>query len=373
MNLAALIKGEMREESSTTSQLSDAMTTKEETSTTGGNTMTSSSSPGSEFYFHLAVVVIGVIGTAANALILYALVASKQHKKHVLIVNQNALDLFSCIFLIITYSVKLCSIRLIGWIGYWLCVLILTDNILWCGIVGSTINLATITIERYIKVVHNTKVRNWIIYSAIAFAWIGSIVCNAVAVLLSSDLINGICYVFIFKNKSDQIIYFFWHFASFYLIILLIFIICYGRILHVIRRQAKIMSSHNAASTSTATTQSNQRKINVIKTMILVSGSFAVMWLPNHISALLILLSPNPKLDSGYYVSLFIAFLYICCNPFIYATKFDPVKEILIRMIPCKKTNVVSIDIGMVTFRNGPAGHARVNYSNQCLQGLENQ
>ena len=53
------------------------MTTEEETTITGGNTMTSSSSPGSEFYFHLAVVVIGVIGTAANALILYALVASK--------------------------------------------------------------------------------------------------------------------------------------------------------------------------------------------------------------------------------------------------------------------------------------------------------
>ena len=32
------------------------------------------------------------VGTAANALVLYALVASKQHKKNVLIVHQNALD-----------------------------------------------------------------------------------------------------------------------------------------------------------------------------------------------------------------------------------------------------------------------------------------
>ena len=57
--------------------------------------MTSSSPSSLEFYFTWAVVVIGVVGTATNALILYALVASKQHKKHVLIVNQNALDLFS--------------------------------------------------------------------------------------------------------------------------------------------------------------------------------------------------------------------------------------------------------------------------------------
>jgi len=33
----------------------------------------------------------------ANALILYALLAAKQHKKHPLIVNQNVLDLVSCL------------------------------------------------------------------------------------------------------------------------------------------------------------------------------------------------------------------------------------------------------------------------------------
>ena len=354
----------MTEESSTTSQLSDAMTTEEETTITGGNTMTSSSSRGTEFYFHLAVIVIGVVGIAANALILYALVASKQHKKHVLIVNQNALDLFSCIFLVVTYSVKLCNIVLSGWLGYWLCKLILTEVILWWGIVGSTINLATITIERYIKVVHNYKLRNWMIYSAIAFAWIGSIVYMAILVFLTSTVINGVCYLYMFKDKSGQLIFFFWHFAFSYVIILLIFIICYGRILHVIRRQAKIMSSHNAAGTSTATTQSNEIQTNVIKTMMLVTGLFAVMWLPTHIDGFIMLLSPNPKLTSSYYVSLYIAFLYICCNPFIYATKFDPVKEILIRMITCKRINVASNETGMVTLRSGQSGHERVNDSN---------
>jgi len=330
----------MTEESSTTSQLSDAITTKEETTTRGGNTMTPSSSSSTELYFRMAVVVIGIVGTAANALILYALVASKQHKKHVLIVNQNALDLFSCTFLVITYSVKLCNISLSGWLGYWLCKLIHSEIILWWGIVGSTINLATITIERCVKVVHNTNLRNWMIYSAIAFAWIGSIIYIATLVFLTTAVINGVCYVYIFKDKSGQLIYFFWHFIFSYVIILLIFIICYGRILLVIRRQAKIMSSHNAAGTNIATTQSTQIHTNVIKTMILVCGLFAVMWLPTHIDGLILLFSPNPILGSRYYVTLFVAFLYICGNPFIYATKFDPVKEILIRMIPCKKTNV---------------------------------
>ena len=42
-------------------------------------------------------------------------------------------------------------------------------------------------------------------------------------------------------------------------------------------------------------------------------------------------------LESGYYATVFIAFLYFCTNPFIYAVKFEPVKRILVGLIPGKK------------------------------------
>jgi len=48
---------------------------------TTGSAMTSSSSRGAGFYFQCAVLVIGVVGAAVNALVLYGLVASRQHKK----------------------------------------------------------------------------------------------------------------------------------------------------------------------------------------------------------------------------------------------------------------------------------------------------
>jgi len=84
---------------------------------------------------------------------------------------------------------------------------------------------------------------------------------------------------------------------------------------------------------------SNQIQTNVIKTMIFVSAFFAIAWLPNYTFILLLNLSPNLKLSqSGYNASVFIAFLYICTNPFIYAAKFDPVRQVLIRMVLCKKT-----------------------------------
>jgi len=89
--------------------------------TATGSSVTSSMSRGVDFYFQCAVVVIGVVGTAANALVLYAMVASGEHKKQVLIFNQNALDFASCFFLVVTYALKLCNIHLTGRSGFWLC------------------------------------------------------------------------------------------------------------------------------------------------------------------------------------------------------------------------------------------------------------
>jgi len=42
--------------------------------------------------------------------------------------------------------------------------------------------------------------------------------------------------------------------------------------------------------------------------------------------------------ENAFYVIYFVGHSYLCVNPFIYATKFDPVKRALIGLIPCKKT-----------------------------------
>jgi len=121
------------------------MTTRTPVAAAGGSNVTSPAPAPSlsdvGLYFQCAVVVVGILGAAANGLIIYAMVASKQHTKQVLIFNQNALDLASCVFLVLTYSLKLCSVRLTGTLGYWLCMMIFSENILWWTIVGSTINL----------------------------------------------------------------------------------------------------------------------------------------------------------------------------------------------------------------------------------------
>ena len=342
----------MTEETSTISYLSVAMTTEEvdKMQTTDGNSETSSVSNNREFYFQCAVIFIGVVGTAGNALILYALVVSKQHKKHMLIVNQNVLDLFSSFFLVIVYAVKLCNLRLTGTSGYWLCITLLSGNLIWWGTNGSIVNLAAITVDRYLKVVHHTwskiYLRPWVIYSAMAFAWFVGIVHNTISIAMTSAVIDGVCYTYVIFDSDYQLFVLgIWYFGSFYVIILVIFIFCYWRILVVICRQAKVMASHDTSpGPSAAQTQSQKMQSNVIKTMIFVSVFFAITFLPSQLYTLLIMLESFIIVDWRYYVAVFMAFCYTSTNPFIYATKFDPVRKVLREMIPCKKTPVQPTD-----------------------------
>ena len=328
------------EQRSTVDDLS--MTTPAEiTSVPTGSDMTSSAG----FYFQCAVVFIGIVGTAANALILYAMVVSKQHKKHVLVFNQNALDLYSCVFLVITYVVKLCNIHLSGSLGYWLCIILLTENLLYLGIVGSIINLAIVTVERYLKVVHavwsKKKLRHWIIYSAAAFSWLSAVIYITAVNFRTLADIDGVCYETIIWKSHVGLIHEIWQSVLVYVVMLLLFIFCYGRILMTVRRQAGLLARYSSArGRSTSQTQSNKIQSSIVKTTVIVSSLFAITWMPYNILYVLMKLDSNlPLLEDAYCAVLFISFLYICANPFIYATKFDPVRRVLLSLIPCKKTD----------------------------------
>jgi len=292
------------------------------------------------------VVFIGIVGVAGNGLILYALIASKQHKKHVLIANQNALDLFSSFFLVLVYALRLCNLRLYGVLGYWLCMIVLSEYLVWCGTNGSVMNLAIITIDRYLKVVHpiwsRKYLRPWVIYWAMTFAWLSAIALNTIVVFLSSELTDGECYGYnVFADEWHGIFFGAWYISSFYVVILAIFIFCYGRILVAVRRQASVMAAHGGTGSNTAQAQSNQIQTNVIKTMILVCAFYALAWLPSNVYSVVSMLNPSLTfVDARYYVCMFIAFSYTSANPFIYATKFDAVRKVLIAMIPCKKNSI---------------------------------
>jgi len=247
------------------------------TGTTTANHESTSSSRGIEFYFQYAVVVIGLVGTAANALILYAMVASKQHKKQLLIFHQNVIDLVSSLLLVITYSLKLCNIYLTGLGGYWLCQLIVSENFFWCTIMSSRANLIFVTADRYLKVVYPARskkiLRHWVVFLAMAFAWVSGIAHVFGLTLVTTAVVDGVCYAYVFwKNRQSQMGYGIFYFVCFYVLLLILFVFFYWRILVAIRRQASVMAGHAVAGPSSAhAAKSQQIQSSIIKTMILVS------------------------------------------------------------------------------------------------------
>ena len=281
-----------------------------------------------------------MVGAVANALILYAMVASEVHKKQLLIFNQNAFDLCSSLLLVIIYTMKICDIPLTGMLGYWLCMIFFSDNLLWCSIIGSTINLLSITVERYIKVVRskwsNKLLRKWVKCSAAAFAWIASIVYNMATTFSTSAVVDGVCYSYVFwKSEMAALAHGVWNFVSFFVVVILVLVFCYANIVVVIRRQARVMAGHGGpAGSSTSHTQSS-----VIKTMILVSAFYVVTWTPSYVLYLLLHIKPHfTPHDATYYAGVFLGFFYISANPFIYAFKFSPVRRVLVGLIPWKRS-----------------------------------
>ena len=190
--------------------------------------------------------------------------------------------------------------------------------------------------------------RNWMIYSTVAFAWIAGMACSAAIMFPTSAVVNGVCYAQSFwKSPTARQVYGVWNFLSFYVVILAIFLFCYGRILVVVRRQARVMAAHGGGHASnTAQDQSNKIQTSVIKTMILVCGLYTVTLAPIHVYSLFMNFSKVTVSQNGAFVAMFVGYIYICVNPFIYATKFDPIKRVLLGLIPCKQNTQHDTETG---------------------------
>jgi len=309
-----------------------------------------------QFYINYAVIGIGVVGVAANSLVLYALIvchaqATKKRGVNLLIINQNCMDLCCCVFIVICRAVFVGNVYLTGALGYTLCAFFISNCPAYCVLTASVINLMTVTIERYLKVVYplwsKRSLKRWMIYAAIVFSWIGGILSTAPLAFLFSVVSNGRCfaYALLWKNPPLKQGYMIWNFLSFFVIPLVIFVYCYGHIVLMIRKQMRVMAGHNVEGSlaqSSSQVQSEQAKWNVIKTMIIVSAFFTICYFPINIYYVIVDDATPSHLVMGYYIAFFLPYVNISLNPFIYATKHEGVRQILARVVICLKRGDVS-------------------------------
>jgi len=80
--------------------------------------------------------------------------------------------------------------------------------------------------------------------------------------------------------------------------------------------------------------------------MILVSAFYIITWTPGYIYHLLLHFIPDIP-NTMYFVTTFLEFFYVSANPFIYTLKFDPVRRILVGLIPWKKSEQAGENVEM--------------------------
>jgi len=112
-----------------------------------------------EFYINYVGIGVAIFGTAANAVVFYALIVhnARQAKKRIvnlLIINQNLLDLCCCIAIGVCLSFRVSNINLTGALGNALCFIFLSETLAFCFLTSTEINLIAVTVERYLKVVY---------------------------------------------------------------------------------------------------------------------------------------------------------------------------------------------------------------------------
>jgi len=173
----------------------------------------------------------------------------------------------------------------------------------------------------------NRRLRRWMTLSLIPFSWIAGYAVAWAWTLPTTGVVDGVCYtLMLWKSHTDRLAFVAWYLLTFFVGLNLTFIFCYGRILIVIRRQAKVMASHGGIAGSTiAQAQSNKTKAKIVKTMILVSVLYVVLWSPGYCHNFLMNTTTIAKVgDVAFYIVIVMGYLYNCVIDWVFKFLYHP-------------------------------------------------
>jgi len=154
-------------------------------------------------------------------------------------------------------------------------------------------------------------------------------------ITFSEDLINCTTILQVYPTRAGlcaaRVALFSWRF----IIPLVVFIVCYWKIILAVKRSTKVGASHSeqptagqSTSAAAATGQSkplNKMQKNVIKTMIVIISCFIVCWMPIQFVIVAYMCGVQSLSSTTLHYALAVSVLVSpCANPFIYATGLYP-------------------------------------------------
>ena len=190
------------------------MSTKLQTANISNEDMTTSTlQPGlsvsSLIPLKVSLIIIGVMGILTNGLVLIGLGLagrSKLNASSAHIANHTAFELLTSVSrimrhaLYITGSLNYYSDS--GRAGMALCTLIDSSSVTIALFQGSSFSVVIHTLDRFWKIVypihHRKHYRRWMLYVALLLPWLNGVASNIIPTILTTRIVNGICYPRIF-------------------------------------------------------------------------------------------------------------------------------------------------------------------------------
>ena len=175
-----------------------------------------------QFFDHLSFTT-GSIGSVANGFVLLALLFARQNRRkniNVFIINQTALDLLACMFLILTIIFRGFETTSIP--GKWIvCLLFDTNTVVAVASYSSIFGLVVITVERYVKIVHPVVHRNhyrrWMTFAGVILPWVDGVCCFLIPAWATVAMVDGKCLNFVWPTpamfSSYTLTMFVWHYV----------------------------------------------------------------------------------------------------------------------------------------------------------------
>ncbi|CAH1782534.1 unnamed protein product [Owenia fusiformis] len=312
---------------------SESLIVQDGESTTVPLTQNNTSTNDSAFYNKAISYGLGSLGFCGNILVVFVFMNSRIQRRKItnmLIINQSTVDMLASLFVILNnlfddHGV----ITEPGLAAELYCMLWLSQYTLWSNMTVSTFNLMALTFERYFAVIHpftyKLKFTRKKAALAICLVWLCGLTFSSINIW-TTYLEGTTCKLYagypseLFRNVCGVVTV-----SVMVFVPVGILIGCYIRIAMEIYRQAKMTdaSSHRD-------TQMSKAKINVIRTLLLVSVCFFICWITNGTYYLLYSLGVLLNFESPVYKPSVIASYANCCiNPFIYVFSYDAFKGAL--------------------------------------------
>ena len=297
-------------------------------------------------------ITIGAVGLTGNGLTIIVLCSSKTLRNkatNMFLINQSIIDTMSSVFLVSHSSVEYNSTGLSGIGGDIVCRLWYSKVFMWSAFLVSTYNLLALTIERYFQVIHpithKTSFGKQQILIAMAMAWVFGVCYQFLMVLPTSGLLNGVC-VYLKIWPPGKVNVFVGVLTAFvkYIAPLVIMIYAYGKMIRAIRSKVHPNRPDGLGvhlETNKARENNMQRvSRNILKTLVLVTICFVVCWTGNQVIFLLYNLGVKIDFNGFFYnMTVYLAFLNCCTNPFVYVLQYQQFQQQMKRLF-CRRKDM---------------------------------